>query len=69
MPRSSSAFGEFGRLQKALEDRGIVPLSAESEWVPTTPTTLGEDHAREVLEMVDRLEQDDDVQKVFHNLA
>jgi len=62
-------FADFGHLQKALEDRNIVPLSAESEYVPTTPVTLGEEQAREVLEMIDRLEQDDDVQKVFHNLA
>ena len=62
-------FADFGRLQKALEDRGLVPISAESEFIPTTPTTLPEDQAQEVLKMVDRLEQDEDVQKVFHNLA
>ncbi|MEO6462410.1 MAG: YebC/PmpR family DNA-binding transcriptional regulator [Candidatus Eisenbacteria bacterium] len=63
------AFPDFGRLQKALEDRGIAPISAESEYIPTVPTTLSEEHAQEVLKMVDKLEQDDDVQKVFHNLA
>ena len=63
------AFPDFGRLQKALEDRGIAPISAESEYIPTVPTTLSEEHAQEVLKMVDRLEQDDDVQKVFHNLG
>jgi YebC/PmpR family DNA-binding regulatory protein len=63
------AFNEFGHLQKALEDRGIAPLSAESEYIPATPAQLPEDRATEVLALVDRLEQDDDVQKVFHNLA
>jgi len=63
------AFADFGRLQKALEDRGIVPISSESEYIPTVPTTLPEEHAQEVLKMVDRLEQDEDVQKVFHNLG
>ncbi len=63
------AFPDFGRLQKALEDRGITPISAESEYIPTVPTTLSEEHAQEVLKMVDKLEQDDDVQKVFHNLG
>jgi YebC/PmpR family DNA-binding regulatory protein len=63
------AFADFGRLQKALEDRGLAPISAESEYIPTTPTTLSEEHAQEVLKMVDRLEQDEDVQKVFHNLG
>jgi len=63
------AFNDFGQLQKALEDRGITPLSAESEYVPLTPVELPESQADEVLRLVDRLEQDDDVQKVFHNLA
>ena len=63
------AFPAFGQLQKAIEDRGITPISAESEYVATTPVTLSEDQANEVLEMIDRLEQDEDVQKVFHNLA
>jgi YebC/PmpR family DNA-binding regulatory protein len=63
------AFADFGSLQKALEDRGIKPISAESEYIPTTPTELSEDQAKDVLKLVDSLEQDDDVQKVFHNLA
>ena len=63
------AFSDFGQLQKALEDRGITPLSAESEYIPVTPTELPEDQATEVLKMIDRLEQDDDVQKVFHTLV
>ena len=63
------AFADFGRLQKALEDRGITPLSAESEYVAQTPIELAEERATEVLKLIDRLEQDDDVQKVFHNLV
>jgi len=63
------AFNDFGLLQKALEDRGITPLSAESEYIPLTPVELPEGQATEVLSLVDRLEQDDDVQKVFHSLA
>ena len=63
------AFADFGQVQKALEDRGITPLSAESEYIPVTPIELPESQATEVLGLVDRLEQDDDVQKVFHNLG
>jgi YebC/PmpR family DNA-binding regulatory protein len=63
------AFGDFGAMQKALEDRGITPLSAESEYLPVTPVELSEEKASEVMGLVDRLEQDDDVQKVFHSLA
>jgi YebC/PmpR family DNA-binding regulatory protein len=63
------AFADFGMLQKALEDREIKPLSAESERIPTTTVELPDDKADEVLVLVDKMEQDDDVQKVFHNLA
>jgi transcriptional/translational regulatory protein YebC/TACO1 len=62
-------FGDFGNMQKALEERGIHPISAEVEWIPTTTVELPEEQAQEVLKLVDRLEQDDDVQKVFHNLS
>jgi transcriptional/translational regulatory protein YebC/TACO1 len=60
---------KVAELQKALEDRKITPISAEHEYIPLNPATLSEDHATEVLKLVDKLEQDDDVQKVFHNLA
>lgn len=63
------AFNDFGTLQKALEDRGITPLSAEPEYLPVTPVELSEERAAEVLGLVDRLEQDEDVQKVFHTLG
>ena len=62
-------FGEFGHLQKALEDRKITPISAESEYIPTNPVHLPDDQATEVLTLIDKMEQDDDVQKVFHTLA
>jgi len=62
-------FADFGRLQKAIEDRGITPISSESEYIPGAPVQLPETHATEVLKLVDTLEQDDDVQKVFHNLG
>jgi YebC/PmpR family DNA-binding regulatory protein len=63
------AFNNFGQLQSAIEARGLTVLSAESEYIPQNLVELAEDQAKEVLELVDELEQDDDVQKVFHNLA
>ena len=62
-------FGDFGRMQERLEQRGIAPLSAEHEYICNVPTELPEEQAKEVLELIDKLEQDDDVQKVFHTLA
>ena len=62
-------FTDFGRLQKAIEDRGLAPISVESEYVAQTGVSLPEEKATEVLKLVDAIEQDDDVQRVFHNLA
>jgi YebC/PmpR family DNA-binding regulatory protein len=62
------AFNDFGNMQKALEERNITPISSEVEWIPGTTVQLGEEAAQEVLKLVDKIEQDEDVQKVFHNL-
>jgi len=62
-------FNEFGTMQKALEDKKIATISAESEWIPLNTTSLEDERADEVMKMVARIEEDDDVQKVFHNLA
>jgi YebC/PmpR family DNA-binding regulatory protein len=63
------AFAHFGQLQAAIEERKLPLVSADSEYVAQTPVELPEEKAREVLALVDALEQDEDVQKVFHNLA
>jgi len=63
-----TAYGDFGNMQKALEEKKITPLTAEMEWIPTTTVGLPEDQSEEVFKLVDKLEQDEDVQKVFHNL-
>ncbi|MDE1193517.1 MAG: YebC/PmpR family DNA-binding transcriptional regulator [Arachidicoccus sp.] len=62
------AFTDFGNLQKALEDKNITPLSAELEWIPTVTVPVSDEQAEEVSKLIDRLEQDDDVNKVFHNM-
>jgi len=59
----------FGKLQAAIEARGIHPVGSASEYIPSSTVELPEAQATEVLKMVDMLEQDDDVQQVFHNLA
>ena len=55
-------------MQEALEKRGITPISAAHEYVCTAPVELPEAQATEVLAMIDKLEQDDDVQNVYHSL-
>jgi len=63
------AFVDFGKLQKALEDKGITPLSAEIEWIPQSTVPVTEAQAEDVSKLIERLEQDDDVSKVFHNMG
>lgn len=61
-------FNEYGNMSKALEEKKIEVTSAELTWIPANTMELSEDQANDVLKMVDHLEQDDDVQKVYHNL-
>ena len=60
---------DFGTMQTALDARKIHPLSTASEYVPATTTELPEAQADDVLKMVAALEDDDDVQNVYTNLA
>ncbi|MEO6497893.1 MAG: YebC/PmpR family DNA-binding transcriptional regulator [Chitinophagaceae bacterium] len=61
-------FADFGTLQKALEEKKLTPISTELEWIPQNTVELGETEAEDLLKLVDKIEQDEDVQKVFHNL-
>ncbi len=62
------AFEDFGSLQSALEERSIEPISSGFEWIPKTTTELSDEQMDEVLKLIARLEDDDDVQTVFHNV-
>lgn len=62
-------FSDFGNMQKALEEKKITVSSSNLEWIPSTTVELPENQAEEVLRLVAKLEQDEDVQHVFHNLA
>ncbi len=64
-----AAFQDFGAMQKALEEKGIEVTTAELQRIPTIYKELSEEQTDEVLDFIDRLEQDDDVQNVYHNLA
>jgi YebC/PmpR family DNA-binding regulatory protein len=62
-------FSDFGNMQKALEEKNITPISAELEWIPSTTVPLTDEQAEDVSKLIERLEQDEDVQKVFHNMG
>lgn len=62
-------FTEFGHMLKFLESRKLEAKSSELQYIPTTTKELGEAEQDEVLKCVEALEEDDDVQSVYHNLA
>jgi YebC/PmpR family DNA-binding regulatory protein len=61
-------FTDFGNMQRALEEKNITPLTAEVEWIPGTTVPVNDTQAEEVSKLIEKLEQDEDVQKVFHNM-
>ncbi|MEO6670033.1 MAG: YebC/PmpR family DNA-binding transcriptional regulator [Ferruginibacter sp.] len=61
-------FTEFGHMAKALEEKKIEVVTAELTRIPMNTTELSEEDSQDVLKLVDKLEQDEDVQKVYHNL-
>jgi len=62
-------FKSFGELNKALEERGIEIKKAQLQRIPTTPLELSDEQMDEVTVLIDKLEEDDDVQVVYTNLA
>ena len=61
-------FNDFGNMQKKLEELNLEPKSATLERIPTTTTNLAVSEAKKALVLIEALEDDDDVQNVFHNL-
>lgn len=62
-------FGDFGAMQKALEEKNLNVVSAELQRLPTSTTQLTEEQEESVMNLVERIEEDDDVQAVYHNIA
>ncbi len=63
-----TSFEDFGNMSKGLEEKGIEVVNSELVRVPTSKVELSDDNLEVALDLVDKLEQDDDVQNVFHNL-
>ncbi len=62
-------YSSFGELNKALEERGIEVKKAQLQYIPNTPLELNDEQMDEVTVLIDKLEEDDDVQTVYTNLA
>ena len=54
--------------QKALEEKKLPIISSELERIANSFVELTDEQETEVMEMVEKMEQDDDVQKVYHNI-
>ena len=64
-----TSFEGFGKMQKALDEKGLAVISAKLERVSQSTTDVTEEEAADVLKLIDKLEEDDDVQAVYHNMA
>lgn len=62
-------YTNFGSLQSALEDLSIDVKSAMLKRFATTPVEFNEEQIEEIEKMLDKLEEDDDVQAVYTNIA
>ncbi len=64
----TTAMEDFGKVQKKLEGMGIEPENAELQRIPHDTVKLPEEEAKKILKVIELFEDEDDVQKVFHNL-
>jgi len=61
-------FEQFGALQSYFEENNIEILSSGFERIPTTTTALTEEQQEDVNKLLEKLEEDDDVQNVYHSM-
>ena len=63
-----TAFTDFGTMIKVLEERKLNVINAEAQRIPNSTTELTEAQEEEVMALIEKLEEDDDVQNVYHNM-
>ena len=63
-----TSFDDYGNMQKKLQELAIEVKSTEIQQIPKSTTALDLEAAQQVLNMVEKFEDDDDVQAVYHNL-
>lgn len=64
----TTAFEDFGSLSHKLDELGIEAKSAELQRIPNNTKGMTEDQFKANMKMLERFEEDDDVQNVFHNM-
>jgi YebC/PmpR family DNA-binding regulatory protein len=63
-----SNFENYGQIQRELENQGIKIISSEFERIPKQFKNLDDEKKEEVNTLIENIEEDDDVQNVFHNM-
>ncbi|MGB4578047.1 MAG: YebC/PmpR family DNA-binding transcriptional regulator, partial [Paludibacter sp.] len=61
-------FQSYSSIQKYLEENGFEIFSAEFERIPNDMKELNEEQKAQVLKLIEKIEDDEDVQNVFHNM-
>ncbi|MDR2904791.1 MAG: YebC/PmpR family DNA-binding transcriptional regulator [Helicobacteraceae bacterium] len=64
-----AAYTDFGALAKGLEELKIEPKEANLQYIPNSPQEFDDEAAAEIEKLVEKLEDDDDVQAVYTNIA
>lgn len=64
-----TAFTDFGKMQSALEERKINVIETSKVYIPTTTKELTPEQEAEVMAMIEKMEEDDDIEAVYHNIA
>jgi YebC/PmpR family DNA-binding regulatory protein len=62
-------FTDFGKMQSALEERKINVIETSKTYIPTTTKELDAEQEAEVMAMIEKMEEDDDIEAVYHNIA
>jgi YebC/PmpR family DNA-binding regulatory protein len=63
-----STFENFIPLQRALEGAGVSVTSAELRRIPNNTVAVTDEQAEDIIKLIDKIEEDDDVQNVYHNM-
>ena len=67
--RIYAEFTSFGEMSKAFEERDIEPKKSTLEYIANTPIELNDEQLEEVEDLIDKLEEDEDVQTVYTNIS
>jgi YebC/PmpR family DNA-binding regulatory protein len=64
-----TGFTDYGKMQQALEERKINVIETSKTYIPTTTKELTEEQEAEVMAMIEKMEEDDDIEAVYTNIA